>query len=510
MESAPPLARIVLGGVTLTSAGFVLSRVLTFATYLVLARLAAPSVFGDFAAGTIVLGVGSVFVESGMLAALIHRRDRLEEAANTAFAAMILGGAALALCALATAPLIGLVFSSRQIGLVAAAASGILLLGAVKVVPDALLQRRFSFLRRVVVDPIGVTAFGVTSIIALASGLGVWGLVLGTYASQLAQVTASWKASGFRPRPRLASVSMWRELTRYGRHILASTLVDHVTLIVNTVLLGRLVSSSALGQYRYATRFATLPQEFAVSAGSYVLLPAFSRISHDLARFEAAFLRAVRVVLAAVVPLSLLFLPLGTPLVVLLLGERWRPAGAALMALCVASAIGPAGSFAAESVKGAGRPDVLPVLHLLNAVLVIGFMLALAPFGLVGIAAGVSAGTVAATAFSLWRITRVLHLSGRRTVGAIWPPCVAAVLMIGVLFPLDRFVVHAERHGIVAGLALLVSEALVGLVVYLAVLTPLAPKTAAELREATRAARARIGGPLAPRRPPSHSPGASV
>ncbi|MDX6491612.1 MAG: hypothetical protein QOD43_1857 [Gaiellaceae bacterium] len=495
-EAPAELTRTVVDGVALTAAGFFVSRLLTLALYLVLARLAAPLVFGRFAAGSIIVGAGAIFVESGMLSALIQRRDRLDEAVNTAFASTLLGGAALTLFALAVSPLIGLLFSSHEIGLVAAAMSGVLLVGAAKVVPDALLQRRFSFLRRLVVDPIGVVAFGVTSIVALVYGLGVWALVLGTYASELAQVVASWKASGFRPHLRRASFGMWKELARYGRHVLAATFIDHVALVANTVLLGRFVSTSALGEFRYATRFGIVPQELVVNAASYVLLPAFSRISHDQERFERGFQRSLRWVMVFVVPASLLLLPLGRPLVVLLLGERWLPAGIALMALCAWSAPRAAGSVIGESLKAAGRTDILPRLHLVQAVLAIVFMLAFLPFGLTGVAAGVAVGSVLAQGYALVRAARVLRFGRRAIVSAVWPPYVAAAPMIAVVFLLDRLSVHAEAHGVGAGLGLLVLEGLLGVAVYLVSLAVLAPSTAAELGTAVHAIRARIGGSL--------------
>jgi O-antigen/teichoic acid export membrane protein len=480
-DSHPGLARTVVSGAGLTTSGFVLSRVLTLAIYLVLARLAAPEVFGVFAAGSILLGAGSTFVESGMLAAMIQRRDRLEEAADTAFVATAAGGFALTLLALAAAPLVGLVFSSRQIGLVAAAMSGILLLGAGTVVPDALLQRRFSFLRRVLVDPLGVLAFGVTSVATLAAGMGVWGLVAASYASQLAQVVAAWKASGFRPHPRQASFGMWRELASYGRHVLAATSIDHAALAANTLLLGRFVSTSLLGQYRYATRFGIIPQEFAINAASYVLLPAFARISHDRVRFELAVRRSLRLMVAGVVPVSLLLLPLGLPLVVLLLGERWHPAGEVLMVLCLASAPRAFGSISAESLKAAGRPDILPQLHLLAAVASIGLMAAFLPLGLVGVAAGATLGSVLGDCVAFVRFTQVLRFDLRALGGALWPPYVAGAIMVGVLFALDRGFVHAERHGVAGGLALLTAEALAGLAVYLVSLLTLSRDVAAEL-----------------------------
>jgi O-antigen/teichoic acid export membrane protein len=492
------LTRTVVGGISVTTLGLVGSRVLTLVSYLVLARLAAPEVFGRFAAGSVLLGVAGIFVESGMLAALIQRRDRLAEAADTAFVSTMLGGAALSLCALAASPLVGLVFSSHEIGLVAAAMSGVLLVGAATVVPDALLQRRFSFLRRVLVDPVGALVFGVTSIVALAYGMGVWALVLGTYASELAQVAASWKASGFRPHLRGASMRMWKELAGYGRHVLAGTFIDHIGLATTTVIVGRLVSTSALGQFRYAQRLGTVPQDLAMNAGSYVLLPAFARISHDQVRFERAFLRSLRWALVAVVPASLLLLPLGRPLVVLLLGDRWRPAGEALMVLSIWSAPRVPASVAAESLKAAGRPDILPPLQLLQTVLAIVFMLALFPLGLIGVAAGLAVASVLAEACTVWRAAKVLRFSGRAVVAAVWPPYVAALPMVAALFAIDRLLVHAERHGVGVGLVLVALEGLLGLAVYIASLAVVARPTVAELAGAVRVVRARVRGRLAP------------
>ena len=195
---------------------------LTFATYVVLARLASPEVFGTLAAGWTIIGVSSLIAESGMRSALIQRQDRLEEAAATATIATLAAGVALALLAFALSPLVGLFFHSHEVGLVAAALAGVLLMNAATVVPDALLRRRFSFLRRAVVDPINAVTYGVVAAALLAIGLGVWALVIASYASGIVRVTTVWLFIRWRPDLRLASFAMWRELARFARHIVAS------------------------------------------------------------------------------------------------------------------------------------------------------------------------------------------------------------------------------------------------------------------------------------------------
>src|SRR3954465_11253336 len=117
MTEPPPesLTSRVVRGVGLSGSGYLLTQLITLATYVVLARLATPGDFGDWAAATVVVGVGLLFTESGMLAALIQRRSRIQEAANTALIATLTAGVAATLVALAVAPLVGSYFRSGQV-----------------------------------------------------------------------------------------------------------------------------------------------------------------------------------------------------------------------------------------------------------------------------------------------------------------------------------------------------------------------------------------------------------
>ena len=63
--------------------------------------------------------------------------------------------------------------------------------------------------------------------------------------------------------------------------------------------------------------------------------------------------------------------------------------------------------------------------------------------------------------------------------------------MSGVLFALERGVTRSDTRGVAAGLALLAAEALLGVVVFLAVLLTVRPERRVELRELIRLALAR-------------------
>jgi O-antigen/teichoic acid export membrane protein len=475
-DSGPAgLGDTVVRGAGLAGAGYIVAQVLTLAFYVALARLASPKDFGDLAAGTLLVNVGLLFTESGMMAALIHRKDRIDEAASTATIATMTAGLGFALAGLAASPLIGAIFHSSRIGAVAAASSGLLLLRSLRIVPEALLQRRFSFLRRLVIEPVGVVVFGVAAVIATANGLGVWGLVLGYYVSEVADVALSWGLLGWRPRLKSASVAMWRELIRYGRHIVATTALQNVEQQTPVLLLGRFVGAGPLGQFRYAARMESTAGAMVVQAASYVLFPALARITANSERFRDACMRSLRSMSMIGFPMGLILVPLGVPAAAIAFGERWTDAGYAAMTLAGVTVAGTLISFASETLKAAGRPNILTRIRVVNLVAAVVFMIVLLPFDLVGVCGGLSIGTAIGGVYAMVKVAELLEVSGRRILQEVVPSAAAAIFMAGVLTPVEFLIVDASSHGTAVGIGLLALEALLGLVLYFSALRVLSP-----------------------------------
>jgi PST family polysaccharide transporter len=374
---------------------------------------------------------------------------------------------------------------------VAAVMAGSILLRMAVITPSARLQRQFSFARRAVIDPLGTLAFAGATVGSAAAGLGPWALVIGTYAQLSVDLTAAWGFVRWRPRPAKASAAMWRELARFGRPVFAANLVSRATSEAPVAAVGRVLGSGALGQYSYAMRVALQPIGAIVDVGAYVLLPALARIAPNDVRFRTGLLRALRWTCALSFPLGLLLVPLGEPALVLLFGAKWRAAGHAVMALGVYSAALGLDSIASETWKAAGRPELLPRMHGLSLALTVIFVGALVPFGLNAVTIGVALAGIGEGAYAVHGISKVVDISWRRLSREIWPPAAAAIGMGAVLFAIDRGLLHADRHGVVVGVATLALETLFGAAVYLPCLSALSASCRVELGGAVRGIRSR-------------------
>jgi PST family polysaccharide transporter len=279
----------------------------------------------------------------------------------------------------------------------------------------------------------------------------------------------------------------------YARHIVASEAIKQSGTIVSTAVIGRVLGTASLGQFRYAWRLATAGASV-VSIGSYFLFPVFSQIADQAERFSNAFERSLRVSAFAFFPVGFLFLALGHPLVVLLFGDPWSEAGWVLVALSALPALRAVGSVCAEALKAAGRPDVLPVVTLFTAVVSIALIFPLLRFGAVGVGLAFSVGTGSAVAYCLVRTTPIVAVRTSVVLRQLLTPAVAGAAAAGLTFALDQRVVDAAARSTAVGLALLGAEILLGALVYVGVAMVLSRSAVVEFRTILRHLVTRVGG----------------
>ena len=483
-ETTTDLTNVLKRGAGMAAIGLVIVQIVTVAQTLVLARLLGPHEVGIFAAGSVLTGVIAVFAQNTLSHALIQRERDIEDAANTVLIVTFVTGLLLAVAVLVASPLIGALFHDSRVGLIAASISGIMLLHSCPSVPDALMQRTFQFKRRrVIIDPAMQLTLASASIVFAVFGYGAWAMVIGMYASATTWVLLSWWMAKWRPFRGRFSFRIWRELAGFSLPLLLDGIAERSRDMVQQVLVGRAFGTAGLGQFRYGSRIALLPGLAVVQICGYVLFPAFSRISSDGTRFRQAFLRALGWIWLAALPVGALLLALGQPVVVLLLGEKWRAAGAAASAMAGIVLCAALTSVAAEAVKGAGRSRLLNWLSAINVGLGLPLIVLLLPFGLVGVGVAISVIYMVCGFVTLVQARSVVGVSVRDTIACMMPSTLSALIALGVVMPLERFVVRSDRYPALLGLASIIAECVLFSVVYIGALRLISPTWYGSIRD---------------------------
>lgn len=486
------LGSVLRRGAVISAAGLVSVQITALIQTIVLARLLTPAEVGAFAAGTVLTTFVVVFSHSSLSHALIQRQGDPTDAAETVFWVTLGTGILLTVLLLCSAPLMSSIFHDPKVGAIVAATSGTAVLTSLMSVPDALMQREFRFERRIVVDPANAVSYAVVAITLAATGFGVWALVAGYYASLVVSVAVCWGLSGWRPLRGRFQFRLWREMAAFALPLLIESVVDRAVEVVETVVVGNRSSTPTLGNYRYGRRLAFMPVMAIVQVCSYVLFPAFARISDDAERFRSGFLRALGWMWLAVVPLTGLIAVVGEPTVVLVLGERWRGAGELVVAMSGVGIGYVLMSVCAEALKGAGRSHRINWMTGVATVTAIPLVLILVHFGLrgVGIALSVSAILTGLTGLVLTRT--VVDVPVAELFRCLVPTTVAAAIATAVIALGEYGFVHVDHHGIAAGLGLVLVECIAFALLFAAALQILSPSTLTPVYGAARGALTRL------------------
>jgi lipopolysaccharide exporter len=426
----PDLDQVILRSSAWVALSWGGRNVLSMIGAIVLARLLDPRAFGLVAIAATITTVLDYIQESGVGAALIQRKRDVKQAAASALlwsscAGLLLGGACFA-----TAPLLARAFGAPEATNVIRAMSLFLVIRGVSIGPGSLLDREMNFRNRTVGElAAGFAQLGISVGLAL-TGFGVWSLVIGQLVATAVQTTILWVLAPWRPHPRDASISVLREMLRYGRFVSLGNVLGLVNRTLDNLVVGRLLGAPALGVYSMSYRLGDFPTGVVGYVVGRVMFPAYSRVQDDLAAFRNAFVQNLERVALLALPTSVALFVYADPIVSVLLGEKWQAVVNPLRILAVYTIVRSFVSPTGAVFQAAGKPHLVPLWALPQSVLFPISLLLLVPrFGVSGAAVAVLVSFSASAVPAFRSCLRMLDLRISELVPRLVPLVIASVLM---------------------------------------------------------------------------------
>ena len=354
------LKRQVASGLFWVSLAQLAGRGLSFFTTLILAKLLSPSLFGLVGMAGMAIAALQFFQDIGFDAALVYRKDSVEEASHTAFITVILTSLGVYVVAYVTAPWVADFFREPDVVPILRVLALTVPISSFGRVPYILLSRDLNF-RRKIFPELAANVIGNLASIGLAlSGVGVWSLVWGQLIRSTLMTVLVWFVSPWRPKLQFEK-RLAREMFQYGKHIVSSqTLIFFITNVDNAIV-GRYAGQSALGLYQFAYNLSNTPATQINTIFSQVMFPAFSRLSGESAGQARAryYLTTVRYVSWLTVPLAVGTILFAPAFIYGLYGNAWA---AAILPLQILAIYGLVRSIAANMgsiFRAMGKPQWL-------------------------------------------------------------------------------------------------------------------------------------------------------
>lgn len=478
--SSEQLKDAAVAGVRWTTAARVGIEVITLASAVVLARLIAPSGFGQAVVPLIFVPLAVILTFEGFGSALVQRKEINRGHVEAAMLASLLTGVLLTALTLALAEPVGKPLFGADTAELLMLISPVFLLAGLCAVPRSLLWRRLDFRRVSLIEMVALALSAVAAVGLAIAGLDAEAIVLAALFGS-AVTTFLLLAAAPPPMPRWHRGALG-EIMGFGVPAsaagLTSVAITNATLAVAAVRL----SPSQVGLFWRAFQLGVIYQEKISGIMIRLAFPVYSRTT-DLKELFHFHERATRIHAAVLLPLLSLLIVTAPDLVPWLFGERWAPAVEPVQILCVAGMIAAILTGYAQIMLAAGKPRALLVFNVFLLTLYVVASWIAAPYGITALAIAV-VGVHVVLLVSVYTVLfrRVLGIPIRRLVTDIFPALASSVLMLAVANPVAELL---RDHGVPVFL-LLLSVGIVGAWAYLAALYSLFPAIWNDVAQLTR------------------------
>jgi lipopolysaccharide exporter len=340
------LTRHTLAGLQWTYLGTVVGAVFQFGMTAVMARLLSPAAFGLVALAGLFLRFVNYFARAGVTQAIVQKLHLSTLDIRAGFTLSAGLGAAFTGVALLAAPLAGAIARDAElVPVLRWLAIGLLVsgLGAPSV---ALLRRqlRFKPLALIELTSYIVGYIGVGLPLAL-NGAGVYALVFAMLTQNVVNATGAYVMVRHSVVPTLAR-EPHRAILGFGARISVIGFLEFLKGNLDTLAVGRWAGTAQLGLYNRGNMIADLPAYHLTNGLSQVLFPSFSSIQGEPRRLREAYLSAVGMSAAIVLPLNAGIAVAAREIVLVLLGPDWTGAIPVVPWLLLASSLSLIGHFA--------------------------------------------------------------------------------------------------------------------------------------------------------------------
>lgn len=367
--------RSVAGVMTLTSRTFLI-QIISFASTFLLTIFLDPKIFGIYGIVTASVGIFRNFSDVGLAAALIQKKEQIEESdLRTTFTVQQSLVLILLLLIFAVSPLLQRIYGFDQSAVYLLYALGIsFLLSSLKTIPSVLLERSLKFHLLIVPQILETLVYSVVVVVLAWRGFGIGSFTYAVLAQGIVGLTAMYLISPWRPGFSFSRKSLKRLLS-FGVPYQASTIVAVAKDDLMTMFLGKIIGATGLGYLLWAKKWAEQPLRFFMDNVLKVTFPAFSRMQDDRQLLKKAVEKSVFFLAFLIFPLLVGFSILASDLVTIIpRWLKWQPALLALYLYCFNSAWAAVSTTMTNLLNAVGKIKVTFKLMIMWLVLTWGLM----------------------------------------------------------------------------------------------------------------------------------------
>lgn len=436
MNEQNDIKKKVLTGLIWKFSERILAQLVSLIVSIILARLLMPEDYGSVALIMTFITLANVFVSNGFGSALIQKKNADNLDFSTVFYFNLLFSFIIYILLFVSAPFISSFYHMTILCPTLRVLSVRIPIAAINSVQQAYVSRNMMFKRFFWSTLFGTLVSGIVGILLAYQGFGVWALVAQYLTNTCTDTIVLWFTVKWRPKLQF-SLQRAKDLISYGWKLLLSGLLDTGYNELRSLLIGKIYTSSDLAYYNQGDKYPKVIVININAAISSVLFPAISSVQDNRLRVKQMTRRAVQVSAFVMWPLMIGLISISTPLIRLLLTEKWLHCVPYMRIFCITYGLWPIHTANLEALKAIGRSDLFLKLEIVKKILGLAALFVSLYFGPLAIAYSLIVTGIISVFINSYPNRKLLDYGYLEQFTDLLPPLFISIFMAVALWPIS-------------------------------------------------------------------------
>lgn len=360
----------------------------SFVTAVVLGRLLTPDDFGLVGMVMPIIAFVAMLADGGVSNHTLQAKTLSQQQLSLTFWIGVIISIALFILLGLLSPVVATIYGDDRLQLLTIVVASALVLSIFNTQHNVLVKRCFKHNYFAVAEIVGSLS-GMTAGISLAlSGAGYWAIAAAPLVRHIAHSLVIWYLTGWVPIIPKVNKDEIKEILSFGGYVIFSNAVVTGCRNLDKVILGVKFGAEEVGYYAMAYNIMMLPFFQVLTPAGGAIVPYFSQIREREEEFKKAILKVVTYLGFIVAPFMAFAATHSEELLILILGEQWRPATPVFSLLAYASITGSMITPLNWAMIASGQPSKLARWSVITVIPMITAFLIGSHWGGSGIAAG--------------------------------------------------------------------------------------------------------------------------
>ncbi|MCK9167494.1 MAG: MOP flippase family protein [Bacteroidales bacterium] len=391
-----------------------------FIVGIILARILTPYEFGLIGMLMIFVAVSQSIVNSGFSQALIRKNDCTDTDYSTVFYFNLGIGILFYFILFFTSGLISNFFDEPQLSNIIKVFSIVIVVESFTIIQRTILTQRVDFKLQAKVSVIASIGSGIIAIVMAYNDFGVWSLVALHVGKKTLNSLFLWLWNRWKPTL-VFSIASFKELFGFGSKLLVSGLIDTLYRNIYLLVIGKYFSAQTLGYYTRADEFKRIPSQNLTGIISRVSYPVLASIQDDKSRLKSNYQKLIRSIMFITFILMLGMAAVAEPMIITLIGEKWRPSIIYLQMLSFVGMMYPLHGLNLNMLQISGRSDLFLKLEIIKKLLAVPTIVLGVFYGIKIMIAGMMVNTLIAYYLNSYWSGRYIGYTVKEQIRDIFP-----------------------------------------------------------------------------------------